>query len=157
MLANQSTLYADIPPTIDTLELKPDQEIFQLPFFYGLESENPCEHLNKLVELCLNDEEDLLTVFPLSMLDRAKDWFYSLSSRSNCTWGEMQKEFLNYLCPMYETHILIRKVLDFYQRDEESFLQCWWRFKCLLLSWSSVQNLQKRSLASREPSREPRI
>ena len=127
--------YESFSPSAQSLELKPEV-IYPLSIFHGIDSENPCEHIEKLEDLCLSDEVDLLRLFPLSLRGSAKDWFYSLSLRSNCTWAEMQKQFFDDYCPMYETHMLLQKVSNFYQRDEEPFSKCWWRFKCLLLSWS---------------------
>lgn len=84
--------YESFSPSAQSLESKPEV-IYSLPIFHGLDSENPCEHIGKLDDRCSSDEVDLLRLFSLSLRDSAKDWYYSLSLRSNCTWVEMQKQF----------------------------------------------------------------
>ena len=44
----------------------------------------------------------------------------------------MQTEFLKKFFPIHRTNALKRKIMNFSQKDNEIFYQCWGRFKDLL-------------------------
>ena len=71
---------------------------------------------------------------PFPLKDKAKTWLNSLRPRSIGTWQEMQTEFLKKLFPIHRTNELKRKIMIFSQKDNETFYQCWERFKDLFNS-----------------------
>ncbi|KAI8572060.1 hypothetical protein RHMOL_Rhmol01G0169100 [Rhododendron molle] len=107
-----------------------------VPKFYGIDGKNLYLHLEKLEVICANDEVALFRLFPLSLRDHAKNWFHSLSPQSVRTYGDIQILFTKEFNPIYETHMLFCEISNFYQREDESFPQCWWRFKYSLCNWS---------------------
>ena len=46
----------------------------------------------------------------------------------------MTREFLKKFFPTHKTNILRRNIMNFSQKENETFFQCWERFKELLLS-----------------------
>lgn len=46
----------------------------------------------------------------------------------------MKQEFLKKIFPTHETYKHRRKIMNFSQKDNETFFQCWERFKKLLLT-----------------------
>lgn len=124
-----------VTPSANVLSVKSGM-LQVLPHFHGLASENPCAHIIELEELCMSDTVVLLKIFPSSLKDKAESWFHSLNPRSILTWQDMEEQFFKEFSPMYETHMLLREIVNFYQLDEESFAYCWWRFKYPILYWS---------------------
>ena len=73
-------------------------------------------------------------MFSFSLKDKAKTWFNSLKPRSIGTWQEMQCVFLKKFFPSHKTIALKRQIQNFFQKENETFFQCWERFKDLLNS-----------------------
>jgi len=107
-----------------------------LPIFYGLASENPSSHIDKLEEAFSGNEVAMLQVFSSSLQGNAKCWFRSLDPRSFFTWEQVEKQFFKKFSPMYETHVLLQEITTFCQLDEESFEDCWLQFRYPILYWS---------------------
>ena len=110
-----------------------------LPKFHGLDYENPYLHFKEIEEVCstfhdqsCNEETIRLKLFPFSLKDKAKNWLNSLRPRSIGTWQEMQTEFLKNFFPIHRTNAFKRQIMNFSQKDNETFYQCWERFKDLL-------------------------
>ena len=92
-----------------------------------------------------------LILFPFSLMDRAKRWFTSLPPNSINTWQELYNAFFNKYFPPTKVLKIRNEINSFYQRDDESFYECWDRFKdlqrqCppqLIPSWDLVQSFYK--------------
>jgi len=89
--------YIVFPPNASHFNFKPG--IIQLlPYFHGLDLENPYLHLREFEEVC-NTYNDLncsmntirLKLFPFSLKDKAKTWLQNLRSGSIHAWDEMQQ------------------------------------------------------------------
>lgn len=52
---------------------------YTLPKYHGIGWQNPYLHVEKLEEICANDEATLVRLFSLSLEDVAKNWFHSLN------------------------------------------------------------------------------
>ena len=109
------------------------------PKFHGLDSENPSLHFKEFEEVCAtfhdqscNEETSRLKLFHFSLKDKAKTWLNSLEPRSIGTWQEMQTKFLKKSFPIHRTNAPKRQIMNFSQKDNETFYQCWERFKYLL-------------------------
>ena len=84
-------------------------------------------------------------------MDRAKRWFASLPPNSINTWQELYKAFFNKYFPPAKVLKIRNEINSFYQRDDESFYECWDRFKdlqrqCppqLIPLWDLVQSFYK--------------
>ncbi|KAG9444884.1 hypothetical protein H6P81_016224 [Aristolochia fimbriata] len=69
--------------------------------FGGLSNEDPNEHIEKFLEICdtfifkdVTNEAVWLRLFPFTLRDRAKSWYYTLPPDSIRTWDELEKKFL---------------------------------------------------------------
>ena len=62
-----------------------------------------------------------MKLFPFSLKDKEKSWLNSLRPRSIGTWQEMQTEFLKKFCPIHRTNALKRQIMNFSQKDIETF------------------------------------
>ena len=110
-----------------------------IPHFHGMDSENPYLHIKEFEEVCstfmdrtCTEEVIRLKLFPFSLKDKAKTWLNSLRPRTIGTWQEMQTEFLKKFFPIHRTNALKRQIMNFTQKDSETFYQSWERFKDLL-------------------------
>ncbi|XP_041011272.1 uncharacterized protein LOC121255044 [Juglans microcarpa x Juglans regia] len=110
-----------------------------IPHFHGMDSENPYLHIKEFEEICstfmdrtCTEEVIRLKLFPFSLKDKAKTWLNSLRPRTIGTWQEMQTEFLKKFFPIHRTNALKRQIMNFTQKDSETFYQSWERFKDLL-------------------------
>ena len=128
------------PTNMGNFDLKPGV-IQLLPKFHGLDSESPYLHLKEFEEVCatlqtqtINDDVVRLKLFPFSLKEKAKNWLNSLRPRSIGTWQEMQREFLKKFFPTHRTNTLRINSMNFSQKENETFFQCWERFKELLLT-----------------------
>ena len=68
------------------------------------------------------------------MKERAKSWLHSMRPNTISTWQEMTREFLKKIFPTHKTNTLRRNIMNFSQKENETFSQCWERFKELLLA-----------------------
>jgi hypothetical protein len=70
-------------------------------------------------------------LFTFSLRDGAKDWYYSLPSRSY-TWGEISQAFLERYFPLHKQSAIRDQILGFAQDGSESLYAAWERYKDLL-------------------------
>jgi hypothetical protein len=128
------------PANARNFDIKPGV-IQLLPKFHGLDSESPYLHLKEFDEviatLHLNNVTDdvvKLTLFPFSLKEKAKSWLHSLRPSTIGTWQVMTREFLKKFFPTHKTNTLRRNIMNFAIKENETFFQCWERFKELLLA-----------------------
>ena len=83
-----------IVPPLEQLIIRP-HIVPLLPYFHGMESENPYAHIKEFEEVCNTFREggvsiDLmrLKLFPFTLKDKAKIWLNSLKPRSIRKWVE---------------------------------------------------------------------
>jgi hypothetical protein len=74
-------------------------------------------------------------LFPFSLKENAKTWLNALRPRSIGTWQEMKIEFFKKFFPIHRTNTLKRQIMNFVQKENETFYQCCERFKDLLNSF----------------------
>ena len=81
-----------------------------------------------------NCPEDVirLKLFPFSLKDKAKTWLLSLRPRSVTSWHDMQAQFLKKFFPAQLTQGYRTQIMTFKPKENETFYQCWERYKDLL-------------------------
>jgi hypothetical protein len=129
-----------LPPTNAThYDLKP-YVIQMLPSFYSLDHENPYSHVRKFKNICatikfqnFSEESVHLRLFPFSLHDRATEWLDSNKPGSITSWEELLKQFYNKFFPMSRVNEARNEISSFTQDEDEKFLECWARFKDLLM------------------------
>ena len=139
-LANLSTSCIRYPNVAArSFELKPSV-LNCLPTFYGLENEDPYNHLNDFHAICqtfkyenFSDDDVKLRLFPFSLKDRARSWLNTLPANSISSWEQMVTKFLNKYFPVHKTNAIRREISEFTQREDEQFFETWERFNGLLL------------------------
>ncbi|XP_020420178.1 uncharacterized protein LOC109949292 isoform X2 [Prunus persica] len=126
--------------TLANFELKSDM-IHLLPKFFGNHEDDPHMHIKEFFEVCsimkigvMNDEEIRMRLFPFSLKDRAKAWFYSLPPNSITTWATLASRFLQKFFPAQRTRKIRKGIVEIEQLDGEPFHQYWERYKKLLNS-----------------------
>ena len=125
-LANLSTSCIRYPNVAArSFELKPSV-LNCLPTFYGLENEDPYNHLNDFHVICqtfkyenFSDDDVKLRLFPFSLKDRARSWLNTLPANSITSWEQMVTKFLNKYFPVHKTNVVRREISEFTQREEE--------------------------------------
>ncbi|GJV44176.1 zinc finger, CCHC-type containing protein [Tanacetum coccineum] len=107
--------------------------------FYGLQFEDPNQHLKdflKLVDLLDLDgelmERTCLRLFQFSLRDQASNWLERLPARSITTWEDLTTQFLAQFFPPGRIAKLRNDILMFQQHHGESLSEAWTRFKDLL-------------------------
>jgi hypothetical protein len=109
-----------------------------LPKFRGLDFENPYMHLKEFDMVCamhLSNLDDVVKlILFLSWTEKARYWLHTLRPKTIGTWQEMTREFLKKFFPTHKTNTLRRSIMNFAMKENETFFQCWERFKELLLS-----------------------
>jgi hypothetical protein len=120
-------------------DLKP-HVIQMLPSFYGLDHENPYSHVKKFKNICattkfqnFSKESVHLRLFPFSLNDRATEWLDSNAPGSITSWEELLKQFYNKFFQMSKVNAARKEISSFTQDEDEKFLECWARFKDLLM------------------------
>jgi hypothetical protein len=110
------------------------------PHYKGTPTENPYWHIREIVNLCktqnvqgLTQDEIRLILFPFSLKDNAKIWYYSLAAGSIHTWDEMTTKFLKKFFPAHKTRQLRGEIMTFQQKDGALFFEAWEHFNDLLL------------------------
>ena len=88
------------------------------PHYKGTPIENPYWHIQEIVDLCrtqnaqgLTQDEIRLILFPFSLKDNAKIWYYSLAAGFIHTWDEMAIKFLKKFFSAQKTRQLKREIL----------------------------------------------
>ena len=106
--------------------------------FEGGSNEDPNEYIKSFFEICdiqkhngVSSDAIQLMLFPFSIKDKVKIWFYSLPKVTIATWDEMVSALLakNHHRPRYlncEAHH------DLCPTDGESTYDAWERYKVLL-------------------------
>ena len=123
----------------NNFEIKPAMiQMIQNSQFSGFPYEDPIGHMTRFLEYCstfkmngAQPEAIRLILFPFSLMDRAKRWFTSLPPNSINTLKELYNAFFNKYFPPAKVLKIINEINSFYQRDDESFYECWDRFKDL--------------------------
>ena len=143
----------------NNFEIKPAMiQMIQNSQFNGLPHEDPIGHMTRFLEYCstfkmngVQPEAIRLILFPFSLMDRAKRWFTSLPPNSISTWQELYTAFFNKYFPPAKVLKIRNEINSFYQREDESFYECWDRFKdlqrqCppqLIPTWDLAQSFYK--------------
>ncbi|XP_062026402.1 uncharacterized protein LOC133742741 [Rosa rugosa] len=129
-----------LPPCEHHFEIKPST-LSILPVFHGMPSNNPYDHIAEFEEVCttvqlhgLNPDGLKLRLFPFTLKDYARKWLSKLPPRSIRTWVEMQETFLGKYFPPSRTSNVRDELVAFRQHPQESFNECWERFKDLEMS-----------------------
>ncbi|XP_050890487.1 uncharacterized protein LOC127095905 [Lathyrus oleraceus] len=115
------------PTTIRHLEKRP---------FTGKINEYANKHLQRFLTMSITlkieghtEEAKKLRMFPFTLVEDAKKWFYSLPAGSITTWEQMEINFLN---EYFLAFVYIRKrydVVNFKQKEGESLGDAYKRFK----------------------------
>ncbi|XP_010556414.1 PREDICTED: uncharacterized protein LOC104825742 [Tarenaya hassleriana] len=105
--------------------------------FRGRPNEDPNAHLTNFKMNCkaikkgpgITTDDVLLEAFPYSLMERARDWLYTLEPNSISSWDEMEEQFLmQYYSPTKTQHARNR-INSFVQEDGENLHDAWERFK----------------------------
>ncbi|KAJ9542541.1 hypothetical protein OSB04_029047 [Centaurea solstitialis] len=104
--------------------------------FDGERKGNPYQHLEDFEDICdlLNTTADevKLRVFPLTLTNKAKDWFKKLTPGSISTWEVLKSAFLSRLFPLSKVNKLKAEIRQFKQ-GKDHLAKAWERYKDLLL------------------------
>ena len=130
-------------PAVDidqTFELKPGLiNMVQANQFYGKAHENASAHLQHFLEICntftIQDvprDTILLCLFPFSLLERAKQWFY-VTKEKNTMWALCSTNFLAKFFPTGKTNALRGKITRFQQQYDKSVPEAWERLQAYIL------------------------
>ena len=91
-----------------------------LPTFYGLENEDPYNHLNNFHAICqtfkyenFSDDDVKLRLFPFSLKDRARSWLNTFPTNNITSWEQMVTKFLNKYFPVHKTNAIRREISEF--------------------------------------------
>ncbi|XP_026383476.1 uncharacterized protein LOC113278974 [Papaver somniferum] len=76
----------------------------------------------------------VLRAFPFSLLDTAKEWFYSLAAGSITTWIGMKKLFLEKYFPASKVATIRKEICGIVQMAGETLYEYWKRYKRLCQS-----------------------
>ncbi|XP_061368128.1 uncharacterized protein LOC133311123 [Gastrolobium bilobum] len=137
--------------------------------FHGLLMEDPHKHLRNFIEVAntfrnpkISDDVLRLKLFPHSLADKAKEWLNSLPSNSITNWHTLAEKFIMKFFPSNKIVQTRCDITNFMQKDGETLVDVWERFKILLKqcpnhglpSWAVLQtlynslNTQNRALAN---------
>jgi hypothetical protein len=90
--------------------------------FSGHYNENPCHHLHGFEEMCsclsissMTRETLKSKVFPLSLTEKAKQWYTYATKSMNGDWNELKDKFHLAFFPMFHIDSLPRAIFDFEQ------------------------------------------
>ena len=110
-----------------SFELKPSV-LNYLPTFYGLENEDPYNHLNDFHAVCqtfrydnFSDDDVKLRLFPFSLKDRGRSWLNTLHANSITSWEQTVTKFLNKYFSVHKTNAIRREISEFTQEKTSSF------------------------------------
>jgi hypothetical protein len=99
-------------------------------------------HLLKLKELCelfkvavLSRENAMKKLFPLSLKDKAREWYKLLDDPHHLDWKELESLFYSKFYPSSEIHKDRNYIYNFHPHDGESIAQAWGRLKSLMLKF----------------------
>ncbi|KAJ9544639.1 hypothetical protein OSB04_024346 [Centaurea solstitialis] len=104
--------------------------------FDGERKANPYQHLKDFEDICdlLNTTADevKLRVFPLTLTNKAKDWFKKLTPGSISTWEVLKSAFLSRFFPLSKVNKLKAEIRQFKQ-GKDHLAKAWERYMDLLL------------------------
>ena len=111
----------------NSFELKPALiNMVQASQFCGKAHEDASAHLQHFLEICSTftikgviRDAVLLRVFPFSLLEKSKQWFYTNNDNIN-TWEKCSSAFLAKFFPMGKTNALRGRNSSFQQQHDES-------------------------------------
>ena len=110
-----------------------------LPTFHGMESENPYLFIREFDEVCSTFHEPHCPIevirfklFPFALKEKAKMWLNALRVGIITSWQGMETEFLKKFFPMHRTNSYKKLIMNFREKEGETFYACWDRFKDLL-------------------------
>ncbi|CAN6700828.1 unnamed protein product [Malus baccata var. baccata] len=75
-----------------------------------------------------------MKAFPISLLEKAKDWLYELAPRTVTSWESMKRAFLEKFFPTSRVILLRKSISGIQQEEGESFPTYYERFKSLVSS-----------------------
>jgi hypothetical protein len=142
-ICDNSNDVCDIPnPPVESISFKVPMKIVERVMndqYAGDGSVHPSAHLSKLTELCelfkvagLSRENVMRKLFPLSLKDKAKEW-YRLLDEQPSNWKQLESIFYSKFYPLHEVHLDRNYIYNFYPHDGESIAQAWGRLKTLIL------------------------
>ncbi|CAN6566317.1 unnamed protein product [Malus baccata var. baccata] len=115
--------------------------LHHIPKYHGLSMEDPNKHLKEFEVVCssmtpVNVDGSILKMkaFPLSLMDKAKDWLYELAPGTVTSWESMKRAFLEKFFPTSRIILLRKKISGIQQEEGESFPTYYERFKSLVAS-----------------------
>ena len=116
----------------NAFELKPALiNMVQSSQFCGKAHEDASAHLQHFLEICstftikgVTKDAILLRLFPFSLLEKAKQWFYANKDR-NPTWDNCSTTFLAKFFPTGKTNALRGRISSFQQQHDESIPEAW--------------------------------
>jgi len=101
--------------------------------------EVPNEYIKSFLEICNTQKCDVvlsdtigLMLFPFSIKNETKIWFYSLPNGTITTWDEMTATLMAKYLPSAKVSKLRSDIMTFSQLDDESIHDTWERYKVLL-------------------------
>ncbi|GAU49183.1 hypothetical protein TSUD_133780 [Trifolium subterraneum] len=107
--------------------------------FSGSESECPNIHLARFYEACgytdptgVSESNKKLSLFPLSLTGRAKDWIDTLPPNTIASWDELELKFRERYFSIHKFLERRNDITNFEQGDSESLYDAWERFKLCL-------------------------
>jgi hypothetical protein len=107
--------------------------------FFGLENKNHCHHLWEFEEMCsclsilgMTQETLHLKLFPLSLIEKAKQWYTHAVGSTNEDWDELKNKFFLAFFPGSRIMSLPKAIRDFEQYEKESIGAAWARFSMLI-------------------------
>src|SRR4051812_31644719 len=101
---------------------------------------HPGEHLLYLSQLCslfklagVTMEFIMKKLFPVSLKDKASDWYKLLDNSDSLEWPELMTLFYASFYPLDEIHQHRNYNYNFWSRDGENIAQAWGRLKSVML------------------------
>jgi len=99
--------------------------------FCGKAHEDASAHLQHFLEICstftikgVTWDAVLLRLFPFSLLEKSKQWFYANKDNIN-TWVKCSNAFLEKFFLVGKTNALRGRISSFHQQYDESILEAW--------------------------------
>ena len=107
--------------------------------FGGSVHEDPSLHLRKFEEFCVSLDFNLgpkdlvkLRLFPFTLRDVARSWFFSLSASTINSWWKLEKVFCSRFYPLIKILNIKNTENRFFQFSGEYLCVAWDRFKKIL-------------------------
>ncbi|XP_019225437.1 PREDICTED: uncharacterized protein LOC109207014 [Nicotiana attenuata] len=105
----------------------------------GLPHEDPQQHILNFLEISdtyitseVTYDYVRLTLFPFSLLGKAKRWLKSEPAYSIASWNDLARKFIARFFPSSKVAKIRSEIVAFKQREGESLYVAWERFKGLL-------------------------